>query len=81
MNSVPLRINCNQSLNPAYTLYNFYIWKINFFLSSYYFLCMCGKLFNGPDLISLFLCNYLIFAVINENFHSQTVILLVFNEI
>ena len=33
---------------------------------------MSGRIFDGPDLTSLFLCNYLIFAVTNENFHFQT---------
>lgn len=37
-----------------------------------------GRIFDGPDLTSLFLCNCFI-QVINENF--QTVILLVLNEI
>lgn len=41
---------------------------------------MYGRVFDGLDLTSLFLCNYLIFAVIDENFHFQTVILLVSNE-
>lgn len=31
MNSVPLRINYSHSLNPAYALYSFCIWGINFF--------------------------------------------------
>lgn len=52
-----------------------------FFQSSYYFLYMCGKLFNGPDWIHLFLCNYLISVVINENFHFQTMFLIVFNKV
>lgn len=39
-----------------------------------------GRIFDGPHLTSLFLCNCFI-QVINENFHFQTVILLVLSEI